>query len=77
MDDIQQQRREEQTKRFKVELGKTESEIRLAYKLTATGQEFANALEDRGFILTSHRRRYCHRESPHWRERKVAGTSGR
>ena len=51
MDDIQQQRREEQAQRFKVELGKTESEIRLAYRLTATGQEFANALEDRGFIL--------------------------
>jgi hypothetical protein len=33
------------------ELGRTAGEIRLAYGLTATGQEFADALEDRGFIL--------------------------
>ena len=50
-EDLQQHRRDEQAQRFKVELGKTESEIRLAYRVTATGQEFANALEDRGFIL--------------------------
>jgi len=33
------------------ELGRTAGEIRLAWSLTQTGQEFANALEDRGFIL--------------------------
>jgi len=32
-------------------LGKTAGQIRLAYSLTSTGQEFANALEDRGLIL--------------------------
>jgi hypothetical protein len=35
----------------KPELGRMDGEIRLAYSLTQTGQEFANALEDRGFIL--------------------------
>jgi hypothetical protein len=33
------------------ELGRTAGEIRLAYALTQTGPEFANALEDRGLIL--------------------------
>lgn len=33
------------------QLGKTDSEIRLAYSLTSTGQEFANAVEDRGLAL--------------------------
>jgi hypothetical protein len=33
------------------ELGRTAGEIRLAYSLTQTGQEFADALEDRGFAL--------------------------
>ena len=33
------------------ELGRTAGEIRLTYSLTQTGQEFANGLEDRGFIL--------------------------
>ena len=33
------------------ELGKTQGEIRLAYSLTRSGQGFASALEDRGFIL--------------------------
>jgi hypothetical protein len=32
-------------------LGRTAGEIRLAYSLTQTGQEFANAIEDRGSIL--------------------------
>ena len=50
-EDLQQHRRDERAQRLKVQLGKTDSEIRLAYKLTATGQEFANALEDRGLIL--------------------------
>jgi hypothetical protein len=35
----------------KPELGRMDGEIWLAYSLTETGQEFANALEDRGFIL--------------------------
>jgi hypothetical protein len=43
------QRREEWSARHP--LGKTDGEIRLAYSLTSTGQEFANALEDRGHIL--------------------------
>lgn len=33
------------------ELGRMDGEIRIAYSLTQTGREFANALEDRGFIL--------------------------
>ena len=33
------------------ELGRTAGEIRLAYTLTQTGPQFANALEDRGLIL--------------------------
>jgi len=33
------------------DLGRTAAEIRLAYSLTNTGQEFADALEDRGLIL--------------------------
>lgn len=33
------------------ELRKADGEIRLSYVLTNTGQEFADALEDRGFIL--------------------------
>jgi hypothetical protein len=41
----------ERTKPSAPELGRTAGEIRLAYSLTKTGQEFANALEDRGFIL--------------------------
>ena len=32
-------------------LGRTSGEIRLAYSLTQTGQEFASAIEDRGSIL--------------------------
>jgi hypothetical protein len=40
-----------QEKESGAELGRTAGEIRLAYSLTQTGQEFANALEDRGFIL--------------------------
>jgi hypothetical protein len=32
-------------------LGTTAAGIRLAYSLTQTGQEFADALEDRGYIL--------------------------
>lgn len=43
------QRREEWSARHP--LSKTNGEIRLAYSLTSTGQEFANALEDRGHIL--------------------------
>ena len=35
------------------ELGRTAGEIRLAYTLTRTGQQFANALEDRGLILAN------------------------
>ena len=41
----------EPTKPVAPELGRTAGEIRLAYSLTSTGQEFANALEDRGLIL--------------------------
>ncbi len=33
------------------ELGKTQGEIRLARTLTATAKDFADALEDRGYIL--------------------------
>lgn len=41
----------ERTRPAAPELGRVAGEIRLAYSLTKTGQEFANALEDRGFIL--------------------------
>jgi len=43
---------QERTQTAPPELGKAAGEIRLAYSLTQTGQEFANALEDRGFILS-------------------------
>jgi hypothetical protein len=43
--------KEAQAKTEAPELGRTAGEIRLAYSLTQTGQEFANALEDRGYIL--------------------------
>jgi hypothetical protein len=55
--DVRDQRREEWFYQRREEwsarqpLRKTDGEIRLAYSLTSTGQEFANALEDRGHIL--------------------------
>jgi hypothetical protein len=42
---------EAQRERAAPELGKTAGEIRLAYRLTHSGQGFANALEDRGLFL--------------------------
>jgi len=44
------------------ELRGTAAEIRIAYSLTATGQEFANALEDRGLILAAVNRDDIERE---------------
>jgi Relaxase/Mobilisation nuclease domain len=49
MQDVREHRREEWLSRLP--LGKTAGEIRLAYSLTQTGQEFASAIEDRGSIL--------------------------
>jgi hypothetical protein len=57
MQEVQEQRRAEWRYEKRQEwlaqqpLGRTAGEIRLAYSLTRTGQEFANALEDRGLTL--------------------------
>ena len=57
MQDVREQRREEWTFNRREEwlakqpLGHAAAEIRLAYSLTQTGQEFAGALEDRGLTL--------------------------
>ncbi len=47
--DVRDHRREEW--RAQQPIGKVQAEIRLAYSLTQTGQDFANAIEDRGLIL--------------------------
>jgi hypothetical protein len=49
MEEVREHRREDWFARQP--LGRTAGEIRLAYSLTQTGQEFANAIEDRGSIL--------------------------
>ena len=50
MREVQEQRRAEW--QLNKPLNETDGAIRLAYSLTQTGQEFADALEDRGYILT-------------------------
>ena len=79
MRDYHQHRQQERSEQHRAEwlakqsLNKTDSEIRLAYSLTQTGQDFANALEDRGYILSNvnsadiamHERRVSWREKEH------------
>jgi MobA/MobL family len=47
----QEERREDVSRRAEPELGKTAGDIRLAWSLTQTGQEFAAALEEGGLML--------------------------